>query len=78
VPECVVVKCDCGEGPVLLTASETGCRCGTDHAAFVREELASRGRRTGHRTLGGRVPGVAQEERVSGFGGHLLARAERH
>jgi hypothetical protein len=41
-PECVVVECDCGERPVL-SASETVCRCGTDHAALVREELASRG-----------------------------------
>ncbi len=41
-PECVVVKCDCGERPVL-SASETVCSCGTDHAALVREKLASRG-----------------------------------
>ena len=43
VPECVVVKCDCGERPVLLITSETAWGCGTDHAAFVRKELASRG-----------------------------------
>jgi hypothetical protein len=43
VPECVVVKCDCGERPVLLTTSETAWGCRTDHAAFVRKELASRG-----------------------------------
>jgi hypothetical protein len=40
-PECVVVECDCGERPVL-SASETVCSCGADHAALVREELASR------------------------------------
>ena len=40
-PECVVVECDCGERPVL-SASETVCGCGTDHAALVREVLASR------------------------------------
>jgi hypothetical protein len=41
-PECVVVQCDCGERAVLST-SETVCSCGADHAARVREELASRG-----------------------------------
>jgi hypothetical protein len=40
-PECVVVECDCGERPVL-SASGTVCDCGTDHAALVREVLASR------------------------------------
>jgi hypothetical protein len=40
-PECIVVECDCGERPVL-SASETVCSCGADHAALVREELASR------------------------------------
>ena len=40
-PECVVVECDCGERPVL-TASLSTCGCGADHAALVREELASR------------------------------------
>jgi hypothetical protein len=40
-PECVVVECDCGERPVL-SASGTICGCGTDHAALVREVLASR------------------------------------
>ena len=39
-PECVVVQCDCGERAVL-GASETVCSCGVDHAALVREELAS-------------------------------------
>jgi hypothetical protein len=41
-PECVVVECDCGERPVL-SASGTVCGCGTDHAALIREMLASRG-----------------------------------
>ena len=40
-PECVVVGCDCGES-VALTASKTVCSCGADHAALVREVLASR------------------------------------
>jgi hypothetical protein len=39
--ECVVVECDCGERPVL-SASETVCGCGADHAALVREVLAIR------------------------------------
>jgi hypothetical protein len=38
--EHVVVECDCGERPVL-SASETVCGCGADHAAQVREVLAS-------------------------------------
>ncbi len=40
-PEHVVVECECGER-VVLTTSETVCSCGVDHAALVREELASR------------------------------------
>jgi hypothetical protein len=40
-PEHVVVECECGERPVL-SASETFCSCGADHAALVREKLASR------------------------------------
>ena len=40
-PEYVVVECNCGER-VVLSTSQTLCRCGTDHAALVREELASR------------------------------------
>ena len=40
-PECVVVECDCGERPVL-SVSLTTCGCGADHAALIREELASR------------------------------------
>jgi hypothetical protein len=39
-PEHVVVECDCGER-VVLTASETVCSCGADHAALVWESLAS-------------------------------------
>jgi hypothetical protein len=39
-PEHLVVGCDCGER-LILTASETACDCGADHAALVREELAS-------------------------------------
>jgi hypothetical protein len=40
-PEHVVVECNCGER-LVLTASETLCWCGADHAALVREELASK------------------------------------
>jgi hypothetical protein len=40
-PECVVVECACGERP-LLSASQSTCGCGADHAALIREELASR------------------------------------
>ena len=40
-PECVVVQCDCGES-LELTASETTCGCGADHAVLVQEELESR------------------------------------
>jgi hypothetical protein len=40
-PECVVVECDCGERPVL-SASQSTCGCGADHAALIGEELASR------------------------------------
>ena len=38
--ECVVVECDCGE-TVVLTASKSVCRCGTDHEALVRGNTAS-------------------------------------
>jgi hypothetical protein len=42
---CVVVGCDCGRRPVL-NAADAVCGCGTDHAALVREVLASH--RTSH------------------------------
>jgi hypothetical protein len=45
---CITVECDCGER-VTLTASITTCRCGTDHAPAVREELAAL-QRTGDET----------------------------
>jgi hypothetical protein len=35
-PECVVIECDCGETRIM-TASDSVCRCGTDHEALVRE-----------------------------------------
>jgi hypothetical protein len=41
-PECVVVECECGQR-LVLSASETLCSCGAEHAALVREELASQG-----------------------------------
>jgi hypothetical protein len=41
-PEHVVVECDCGQ-KLVLSPAETVCRCRVDHAALVREELASRG-----------------------------------
>lgn len=44
-PDCVIVQCDCGER-LELTASETLCGCGADHASLVEEELHSR-KRTG-------------------------------
>jgi len=36
----IKVMCDCGER-TALSASETVCGCGTDHAALVREVLSS-------------------------------------
>jgi hypothetical protein len=39
-PRCALVECDCGE-MLVLSASLTTCGCGADHAALVREELAS-------------------------------------
>jgi hypothetical protein len=39
-PEHIVVECDCGQR-LVLSASETVCSCGADHAALVRETLAS-------------------------------------
>ena len=38
---CVFVECACGE-MLVLSASLTICECGADHAALVREKLASR------------------------------------
>jgi hypothetical protein len=40
-PESVVVEYDCGERLVLST-SETLCRCGIDHEVVIQEGLASR------------------------------------
>jgi hypothetical protein len=40
-PECVVVECDCGER-MVLTASESVCRCGADHGPLAPENGASR------------------------------------
>ncbi len=40
-PECVVIKCVCGE-ELTLTGSRTACECGVDHANICREELACR------------------------------------
>jgi len=37
---CAVVECDCGDRRVM-SASETVCGCGTDHAALVNEVLSS-------------------------------------
>lgn len=39
--DCVVVQCDCGER-LELTATETACGCGADHASLVRGELEAR------------------------------------
>lgn len=40
-PECVVVECECGQR-LTLTATETICKCGTDHTVVVQEKLESR------------------------------------
>jgi hypothetical protein len=53
-PECVVVECDCGERLTLTrsesTRSESTCpECGADHAAIIREDLATR--RVGDETI---------------------------
>jgi hypothetical protein len=69
---CVVVECDCGERSVL-SASETVCGCGTDHAALVNEVLSSQ-RVT---PMGCRVPRMAEGAgRIPAFGGDLLAGTE--
>ncbi len=40
--ESLVIECECGERSTL-TASTTACgECGADHAATIREELATR------------------------------------
>jgi hypothetical protein len=41
-PKCVLVECDCGER-LVLTPSKSGCECGRDHTALVREELGALG-----------------------------------
>jgi hypothetical protein len=41
-PECVVVECECGKRSIL-SASESVCRCGTDHGALVRENTSVAG-----------------------------------
>lgn len=40
-PDCVVVECDCKER-LTLTAAETICKCGVDHAALIQRELKAR------------------------------------
>jgi hypothetical protein len=40
-PECVVVECGCGER-LVLTASDSACGCGADHAALIARGAASR------------------------------------
>ncbi len=40
-PECVVIKCDCGERQIF-DCSSTVCECGRDHADDIREELSTR------------------------------------
>ncbi|HZY65475.1 MAG: hypothetical protein M3N10_09165 [Actinomycetota bacterium] len=42
-PDCVVVRCDCGER-LELTVTEVTCGCGADHARVVHAELDSRKR----------------------------------
>jgi hypothetical protein len=42
-PQCVIVDCDCGERLTLTASSTAVCRrCGADHTATVRAELAAR------------------------------------
>ena len=41
-PECLLVKCDCGE-MTTLTDSDTTCAwCGADHTSIIQEELVPR------------------------------------
>lgn len=41
-PERVVVDCDCGKRLALIASSTAVCRrCGADHAATLRAELAA-------------------------------------
>ena len=41
-PECLLVKCDCGEMTTLDDYDTTCVWCGADHTSIVQEELASR------------------------------------
>ncbi len=45
--DCVVVECDCSERSILAASSTTCDECGADHAAMVREELATRSQNKG-------------------------------
>jgi hypothetical protein len=38
-PECVMIECDCCK-TVILTASESMCRCGIDYEVLVRETMS--------------------------------------
>ncbi len=41
-PECLLVKCDCGE-TTILNGSDTTCAwCGADHTSIIQEELVPR------------------------------------
>ena len=67
----VVVECDCGERSVL-SAYETVCGCGTDHAALGGTLFPER-----VTPMGCRVPRMAEEAgRIPAFGGDLLAGIE--
>ncbi len=41
-PECLLVKCDCGEMTTLDDYDTTCVWCGADHTSIVQEELAPR------------------------------------
>ena len=55
-PECVVVECDCGE-TVILTASESACRCGVDHELWSEKPWLSKTSGTKHHTPGSKSIG---------------------
>jgi len=41
-PECLLVKCDCGEATTLTDSDTTCAWCGADHTSIVQEELVPR------------------------------------
>jgi hypothetical protein len=41
-PECLLVKCDCGEMTTLDDSDTTCVWCGADHTSIIKEELVPR------------------------------------